>query len=327
MLRLAHVFGLAVACLAAGPVSAHADDSFALIITGASGGAEYAETYDRWRQELVTALRAQPEFRDDHLTVLAETPGPRVGRASRAGVTRALDRIRVRMTADSVLLIVLFGHGSYDGVDAKFNLVGPDLGAGAWDTLLDQMPGRVVVVNTTAASFPFLRRLAGPGRIVITATASSVQRYDTIFPEFFVAAFTDESADRDKNGRVSVWEAFEFASAGVRRWFQRQGRLATERGVLDDTGNGEGREAGQDGADGFLAARTFVGAGIDPLPLVTESSLVPLVGRRNALEDEVAHLRSRKNEVAPDDYWRELERLLVELARTSREIRRRTATS
>ena len=184
-----------------------------------------------------------------------------------------------------------------------------------------------MVVNTTAASFPFLRRLAGPGRIVITATASSVQRYDTIFPEFFVAAFTDESADRDKNGRVSVWEAFEFASAGVRRWFQRQGRLATERGVLDDTGNGEGREAGQDGADGFLAARTFVGAGIDPLPLVTESSLVPLVEQRNALEDQVARLRSQKNEVEPDDYWRELERLLIELARASREIRRRTAAS
>ena len=123
------------------------------------------------------------------------------------------------MTDESVLLVVLLGHGTYDGVDAKFNLVGRDLEARAWNRLLDDLPGHIAFVNTTAASFPFVQRLAQPGRVVVTATDSAVQRYDTVFPEFFVQAFSETSSDADKDGRVSVLEAFEFTSVQVRRWY------------------------------------------------------------------------------------------------------------
>ena len=304
--------------------AAFADDYFTLIVVGASGGGTYVETYERWRQELVSVLREQAEFRDDHLVVLAETPGPGVGRASREGVTQAVRDLSGRMTDESVLLVVLIGHGTYDGVDAKFNLVGPDLESREWAALLDACPGRTVFVNTTAASYPFVQHLARAGRIVIAATATSAQRYDTIFPEFFVGALTQESADADRDGRVSVWEAFTYASTEVRRWYQRQGRLATERAILDDSGDGSGREAGEDGRDGILAARVFVGAADDPPPIISDPSLVPLVERRNALEDQVANLRSRSDDLDEVAYGRELEQLLIELARVSREIRRRT---
>ena len=304
--------------------AAFADDSFTLIVAGASGGGTYVETYERWRQELVSALREQAESRDDHLVVLAETPGPGVGRASREGVTQALRDLSSRMTDESVLLVVLMGHGTYDGVDAKFNLVGPDLESREWAALLDACPGRTLFVNTTAASYPFVQHLARAGRIVIAATATSAQRYDTVFPEFFVRALTQESADTDRDGRVSVWEAFEYASTEVRRWYQRQGRLATERAILDDSGDGSGREAGKDGRDGVLAARVFVGAADDPTPTISDPSLVPLVERRDALEDQVADLQSRRDGLEAVAYERELEQLLIELARVSREIRRRT---
>ena len=309
--------------LGAAPV-ALADDYFTLIVAGASGGGPYVQTYEQWRQELVSALRDQGEFRDDHLVVLAETPGPGVGRASRDGVTQAFRDLSSQMTGESVLLVVLMGHGTYDGVDAKFNLVGPDLESREWAALLDACPGRTVFVNTTAASYPFVQQLARPGRIVIAATATSAQRYDTVFPEFFVRALTQESADADRDGRVSVWEAFEYTSAEVRRWYQRRGRLATERAILDDSGDGSGREAGKDGRDGVLAAQVFVGAGGDPPPIISDPSLVPLVERRDALEDQVADLRVRSADLEAVAYERELERLLIELARVSREIRRRT---
>ena len=304
-----------------------AGDYFTLIVAGASGGGTYVDTYARWRQELVSALRDQAEFRDDHLIVLAETPGPGVGRASREGVTQAFRDLRARMTDTSVLLVVLMGHGTYDGVAAKFNLVGPDLESTEWAALLDNSPGRTVFVNTTAASYPFVRQLARSGRIVIAVTSTSAQRYDTVFPEFFVKVLTQESADADRNGRVSVWEAFEYTSAEVRRWYQRQGRLATERAILDDSGDGSGREAGKEGRDGVLAAQVFVGAGVDPPLTSSDPSLVPLVERRDALEDQVADLRSRRDDLGAVAYERELERLLIELARVSREIRRRTVAS
>ena len=297
-------------------------DQFALVVSGAAGGAEYAETYTAWRQALVDTLRDRPGFRDDHLIVLAETPGPGIGRASREGVQAAVEALRPRMAADSLLLVVLIGHGTDDGIDARFNLVGPDLSAADWRGLLDTLPGRSVFVNTTASSLPFVRRLARDGRVVIAATASPAQRYDTVFPRFFVAAVGDTAADADKDGRVSVWEAFVSASARVRRWYQQEGRLATERAVLDDSGAGIGADADRPGDDGQLAASLYFGAGVVRPPAADNPALGPLVARRDALEAEVAALRERKDMLPEAEYARELERLLVELARVSRELRR-----
>ena len=315
------------AIVMAAPSAVRADDYFTLIVSGASGGLQYAEHYERWRSVLMSVLRDQAEFRDEHLIVLAETPGPGVGRASREGVRQAVEELRRKMTIGSVLWVVLFGHGTYDGVGAKFNLVGPDLEAVEWDALLDTLPGRIVFVNTTAASFPFVRRLAGEGRVVITATDSSVQRYVTVFPEFFVEAFTDPASDSDKNGRVSVWEAFAFASAEVRRWYRQQGRLATERAILEDTGDSTGKEADQPGPDGALAARLYVGAGVDVPSVVTAPSLAPLVSRRAELEERVTDLKAQKDTMDHGRYMNELERLLIHLARVSRELRRRTGSN
>ena len=307
------------------PALAHGDQ-FALVVSGASGGPQYVEQYIAWRQALVAGLRDQPGFRDDHLIVLGETPGPGVGRASREGVEAAVDALRRRMAADAQLLVVLIGHGTDDGVDARFNLVGSDLSAADWRRLLDSLPGRTVFVNTTASSLPFVRRLARDGRVVIAATGSPAQRYDTVFPRFFVAAVGDPASDADKDGRVSVWEAFMSASARVRRWYQQEGRLATERAVLDDSGDGIGADADRPGADGRLAASLYFGAGVEQPAAAADPALAPLVARREALEAEVAAHRARKSALPEAEYAPELERLLVELARVSRELRQRAGS-
>lgn len=314
------VLMLLVAGLGAGP--ARAQGHYTLLVTGASGGSTFKENLDRWRATLIAALRDVPVFDDEYLIVLAETPGPGVGRASREGVRRAAEQLAGRMGEDAVLYVVLIGHGSFDGIDAKFNLVGPDLEAAEWDALLSRLPGRLVFVNTTSASFPFLERLAGRGRTIVTATESAVQRYDTVFPKFFVEAFVDLSADRDKDGRVSILEAFEFASAGVRQWYQQRGQLATERALIDDTGDGRGIEAGQSGPDGAIAARLYLGAGAEETEVVTDPRLAPLVTRRRALRQAVDDLKAVKGEMGPALYSRDLERVLIELARVSRQIRR-----
>ena len=315
--------GAAGALLA--PPPAHGDQ-FALVVSGASGGPQYVEQYSAWRQTLVAGLRDQPGFRDDHLIVLGETPGPGVGRASREGVEAAVDALRRRMAADAQLLVVLIGHGTDDGVDARFNLVGSDLSAADWRRLLDSLPGRTVFVNTTASSLPFVRRLARDGRVVIAATGSPAQRYDTVFPRFFVAAVGDPASDADKDGRVSVWEAFASASARVRRWYQQEGRLATERAVLEDSGDGIGADADRPGADGRLAASLYFGAGVEQPAAAADPALAPLVARREALEAEVAAHRARKSALPQAEYAPELERLLVELARVSRELRQRAGS-
>src|SRR5262249_35212517 len=159
--------------------------------------------------------------------------------------------------------------------------------------LIKPIVGRIVFIDTTGASFPFLHRLAARGRIVLTATDSIAQQFETVFPEFFVKAFDDEAADADKNGRVSIWGAFDYASAEVRQWFEQKGQLPTERPLLDDTGTGIGREAQAPGADGALARITY----LEPEPaleLPSDAGLATLVKRRAALESALEELRARK---------------------------------
>ena len=306
-------------CAGAG---AFAGERYALVVTGASGGDVYARKYDAWRQTFVDILRDGYGYAQDHVIVLADAP-ERAGmqRATRENVQRALTDLRRRVTRDDQLVVLLIGHGtSMDGEEAKFNLVGPDLSASEWAELLRPIQGRLVFVNTSSASFPFLRKLAGKGRIVLTATDSSAQQFETIFPEFFIKALTDPAADLDKNGRVSIWEAFSYASAEVQRTFQAKGQLPTERPLLDDTGAGIGREAQTPGPDGAVAKVTYLQPDT-PVALPSDSALAELIRRRADLESQIEALKARKDTMPAEQYDAELERLLVEIARVSAQIR------
>jgi hypothetical protein len=191
--------------------------------------------------------------------------------------------------------------------------------------LLKPIPGKTVVVNSTAASFPFLEHLAGPRRVVITATDSVAQRFDTVFPEYFIRALTDAAADLDKNGRVSVWEAFTAASLGVRRYYTQRGQLATERALIDDDGDGVGREAGGEGKDGSASSRLYLDPDVVGAP-PTDEALLQLLQKRTALQIEVDDLKQRRQLMTPDEYYKEFEKLMLDLARVSRDIRARQKT-
>jgi hypothetical protein len=303
------------------PYAAFAGERYALVITGASGGDTYAQKYDAWRSSFTTTLREKFHYAPERTIVLAETESDGVQSATREHVRRALADLRARMTKDDQLLVLLIGHGtSIDGEEAKFNLVGPDMSASEWAELLRPIAGRIVFVNTTAASFPFLRRLAGRGRVVLTATDSAAQQFETVFAEHFVKAFDDPAADYDKNRRVSIWEAFTYASAAVRQSFEQKGQLPTERPLLDDTGAGVGREAQNPGTDGAIARITYLEPDA-PLALPADAAQAILVRRRADLEAQLEALKARKESTPADEYDAELEKILVELARVGAQLR------
>lgn len=303
------------------PTFALAGDRYALIVTGASGGPQYAQKYEKWRASLLTTLRDRFAYPPDHIIVLADEPAADVRRATRENVRTALGELRRRAAKDDVVLVLLMGHGAaLDGDDGKFNLVGPDLTGEEWASLVKSIPGRLVFVNTSGGSFPFLLKIAGPGRVVLTATDSAAQAYDTVFPEFFVQAFEGAVADADKNQRVSIWEAFVYASGRVKTWFEERGQLATERPLLDDTGRGIGREAESPGQDGFLAQATYLQPDVI-VPATADTETANLLKRRAELESAVERLRTAKTAMPPDQYEAELEKLLLELTRVDRQIR------
>jgi hypothetical protein len=301
--------------------SAAAGERYALIVSGASGGPKFASLQQQWRGDLATVLKQRFAFADANIITLDEE-SRLATRATADNVRRVLVDLRKRVKSDDLVLVVLFGHGNVDGTVGKFNLVGPDLSAAEWKALLEPIPARLVIVDTTESSFPFLEGLAQKGRVVITATDSTAQRFATVFPEYFVKGLYDPASDADKDGRVSLWEAFAAASGGVRTYYEQRGQLSTERPLLDDDGDGVGRESQAPGGDGALARRIF----LDPDRVIETSDpvLVELQRRQQTIQGQLDDLRIRRPLLKEEEYQAELERLLLELSRISQELRNRS---
>ncbi len=179
-------------------------------------------------------------------------------------------------------------------------------------------------MNTASASGPFIEALSGPGRTIVTATRNGTERFATLFGGFFVDALTAEAADADKNKRVTVLEAFNYARREVATAYEREGIMLTEHALLDDSGDKEG--TAQPAADGQEEGRV---ASILSLGTVGDGratcrpirKLRALYDERRALERRVESLRLLKDSMDPQRYASELEKALTELALKSRQIR------
>ena len=293
--------------VAALPTVARAEERYALVVSGVSGSEKFAETQKAWVSSLQSTLEQRLGFGTDRVTILSEA-GPAGAAATRENVTRALAALKPKLTAEDTLLVVLIGHGTFDGTAAKFNLVGPDMDSREWKAALDASPARLVFVNTASSSFPFVAALAGKNRIVISATESPAQKYTTMFPQYFIEALEQGAkADIDKNGRLSVWEAFTYAGQAVKQAFDQKGTLVTERSVIED------------GTNGVLAKTTFFDT--PPASTSANAAVAGLEKRRIAVETEIEQLKGRKGQMPAGQYEEEFERLAIELAKISAQIR------
>ncbi|MDE2878147.1 hypothetical protein [Candidatus Palauibacter soopunensis] len=298
-----------------------------LVVTGLGGAPEYSEQFRTEAEALLDALDSRLGVREN-VAWLAEDEAlsPRVaGRASLEAVEREVLGMANRAGPSDVALILLLGHGSGRGQESRFSLPGPDLSGEALSMWLHAFPTQTVaVVNAASASGGFVPALAGERRIVVTATRSPRERERTHFGGFFINAFALDEADVDKDERVSLLEAFRYATGEVRRRYERDNEMLTEHALLDDDGDGEGSlEPSPDGPDGTLASRFFLaqapvamaGAAAD------DPAVAALLARKREVEDGIAALRARRDEMEEEDYDAQLETLLVELARLNRAIR------
>ena len=297
-------------------------NKYAVILSGASGDEEFAKRFKGWTEELRRALVERFGFDEARVTVLSESPeGARALRATAEEVRRAFQTLRASVGPECTVFVFLIGHGTFDGRQAKLSLVGPDLAATEYAELLGGLNARrVVVFNMASASGEFIKPLAGRGRVVVTATRSGQEQNATRFPEHFLAALAARDADADQNGRVSVLEAFDYASRLTAEQYKRAGRLATEHAVFDDSGDGVGH-ATAEGGDGALARTTY----LDSLSLeqaAANAETGRLLRERERLEEEVEQLKARKGLLPEADYEAELERVFISLAKVNRSIKR-----
>ena len=296
------------------------------VIVGLAGDPEHGELFQKWGTSLVEAATKRYGIQTDRLTYLVDSPGEGVtatGRSTRAEVVKAFESLAQKAAADDVVFVVLIGHGTFDGRVAKFNLSGPDMTPTDFAPLLKRLePRRVVFVNTASASGPFIEALSGPGRTIVTATRNGAERFATLFGGFFVEALTDEEADADKNKRVSVLEAFNYARREVAGAYEREGIMLTEHALLDDTGDKEGTaQPTADGKEGRVASILSLGTVESGEAPPADPALRALYEERRVLERRVESLRLMKDSMEPQRYASELEKVLTELALKSRQIR------
>lgn len=299
---------LAVA-ISAAPASSQ---SHLLVVSGLGGEPRLENAFHEWAVSMVEAAGSRGGMAADRITYLAADPSraPALiqGESTKANIDAAVQRIAGAAGPNDRVLILLIGHGSSDDRSSRINLPGPDLTAEEFGQMLDRFPTQqVVVVNTTSSSGAFQEPLAGKNRAIITATSSGREANETVFAGYFVEAFAGDGADTDKDGRVTMLEAFTYAETEVERYYDSSNRLQTEHPVL--------------GGDRELARAFFLGGASRSATAAASPEVQGLVERRQALEAEVEALRGRKEGMEDSAYQQELERLLLELARTNREIR------
>ena len=288
--------------------------TFYVTIAGLGGEPEYEQRFTGWTKDIDKFVRAQSG------DVKVETlSGPA---ATRAKVQSVLGEIAKDAKPGDALVVMMIGHGSFDGSVYKFNLPGPDLSDAELAALLDRVHvDRQLVVNMTSASGGSRAALIKPNRAVITATKMGSEKNATIFARYWVEALRDPAADLDKNEVISALEAFKYAEQKTAKFYETQKRLATEHAILEDTGKGDGtRSPSAENGEGLLAGRI----GLVRLGSVQTAASTPekqkLLLRKEELETQIDSLKYQKAAMPIDQYRRQLAALLLELAKTQAEL-------
>ena len=294
------------------PARGESFNRISLIVTGLAGMPEYGTNFAEW------ATRLEEAFQGDAARVLRIDGSVR----TREEILRTAREEVDRLSPDGEWWLILVGHGNYDGRRYKFNIRGPDLTDQDLGQLLDGLDGpRAVVVAGTSSAGALVPALRGANRVVVAATRER-ERQPPLFPRFFAEAPAAQEADRDKNDRVSLLEAFLYSRRKVSDWFDEAGRIQTEHAILDDSARFQLSKEDDDSraevrrGTGLLAAISYLDPATGPASLPEEQNRA---GIRSRIQQQIDDLKLRKGEFTEEEYYRRLEALMVELAASEEE--------
>jgi hypothetical protein len=278
-------------------------------VAGLGGEPEYEQRFTRLAQDLDKTFRASGA--EAHVYTLTGSV------STRAHLREILASVAQQAKPQDDFVLVLIGHGSFDGIEYKFNLVGPDISATELARLCNRIAARrQLIVNTTSASggsVPFLER---PGRAVIAATKSGTEKNATVFARYWVQALHDPEADLDKNDEISALEAFQYAQRKTAEFYDSQNRLATEHPVFEDTGKNDAvRGPSVQSGEGLLLSN-FILLRLGPEQMAANNPAThALLAKKEELERRIAVLKYRKATMSDEEYKTRLTAALLELAR------------
>jgi hypothetical protein len=300
---------LAIACALALPARAA---SFYVVVAGLGGEPDYEQRFTAAAKDLDRVFKASGPAAHVYTLTGAQ--------ATASQLTAMMSEVARDAKAEDDFTLILIGHGSFDGVEYKFNLVGPDVTASQIATMCDHIAARrQLIVDTTSASGGALQFLVRPGRAVIAATKSGTEKNATVFARYWVEALQDPATDTDKSDSISAMEAFTYAAKKTAAFYDSQKRLATEHAVFNDAGQGEPvREAGN-GQGTLMASFTLLLLGTSQ-QAANNPAKRALLDKKDELEQKIDTLKYQKAAMDPEDYKQQLTGALVELAKVQEQL-------
>jgi hypothetical protein len=286
--------------------------TYYVIVAGLGGEPDYVQRFTAAANDLDKIYKSAEGT--VHVTTLTGA------QSTAAHLRETLDGVARDAKAEDDFALVLIGHGTFDGVEYKFNLVGPDISASEIAAMCNRIAARrQLVVDTTSASGGAVQALERPGRAVIAATKSGTEKNATVFARFWVEAFQDPSADTDKSDSISAMEAFTYANKKTAEFYDSQKRLATEHAVFNDTGSGEPVRAAGSGQGLLLSNFTLLRLGTSQMA-ANDPAKRALLAKKDDLEQKIDTLKYQKAAMDPADYKKQLTDALVELAKVQEEM-------
>ena len=274
-----------------------------LIVSGLGGEPDYEQKFENQAKGAAAAAAHTGAAQKDIVVLSGE-------QARRAHLDGELKKFASSVRSDDQVVVELIGHGSFDGEEYRFNLPGPDITGKEIVAFLDSMPAsQMLVVNATSSSGSVVESWRRANRVIITATRSGSERNATRFAEYWVQALSSAEADRDKNEIVTAAEAYDFASRKVADAFKSGASLATEHPRLD----------------GKLADRLVVARLGSSALLPSDAQLDALMKEQSTLEQQIDEVKARKASLGEEQYYNELEKVLLSLAHLDRRIDERKA--
>jgi hypothetical protein len=282
-------------------------------VAGLGGEPDYEQRFTANAKELDKVFRAASGA---HVYTLTGN------QATKARLSETMAGVAREAKPEDDLVLTLIGHGSFDGVEYKFNLVGPDISAADLAAMCDKVPARrQLVVNTTSASGGSVAALERPGRGVIAATKTGTEKNATVFARYWVEALEDPTTDVDKSESISAMEAFQYAERKTTAFYESQKRLATEHAVFEDTGHGEAVRVnaaqGREGA--LLSSLTVLRIGASKAAM-NDPTKRELLAKKEELEQKIDALKYQKAAMDPADYKKQLTDALLQLATVQGEL-------
>lgn len=239
-----------------------ATDDHVWIFAGLPGDAEHHAEFEKtlgaMKQSFIHRFGIKPEN-------LAIYYGPKsAGYAGEATRRNILDAVKtISQTGEKSpkpshwLIFLGHAHGIRGG--AQLNLPGPDLNSMDLGLALESCDpdSPLTLIFTHTASAAFLRPLAAPGRVVMTATAPTGIENETEFPTALVETLGSVDSDANKDGHLDATEIFLATHEGVLRLYGKEDLIVREAALLDGDGDGRGTQRPAE-ADRRGASRHFL---------------------------------------------------------------------